>query len=79
MMEQVITDNKFQLRAYDKVELAQLYCPGRTAEAASKTLWRWMKRCKALMEALNACGYDASRHRFLKKEVALIVYHLGEP
>lgn len=72
-------DDGFELRAYDKVELAQLYCPGRTPEAAGKTLWRWMKKCQPLMDALREDGYDSSRHRFLKKEVRLITSFLGEP
>lgn len=72
-------DKKFEIRAYDKIELALLYCPGRTAEAAGKTLWRWMNKCDALMAELEKIGYDVSRHRFLKKEVELIVRHLGEP
>lgn len=69
----------FELRAYDKVELAQLYCPGRTAESASRTLQRWIKQCEALVRDLERIGYNVHRHRFLRKEVELIVRHLGEP
>lgn len=78
-MSKNLEDKKFELRAYDKIELALLYCPGRTAEAAGKTLWRWMKKCDPLMAALAEIGYDMSRHRFMKKEVELIVRYLGEP
>lgn len=72
-------EKKFEIRAYDKVELALLYCPGRTAEAALKTLQRWIKQCEPLVQALCAIGYNPRRHRFLRQEVELIVGNLGEP
>lgn len=72
-------EKKFEIRAYDKVELALLYCPGRTAEAALKTLLRWIKQCGPLIQALCAIGYNPRRHRFLRQEVELIVGNLGEP
>lgn len=72
-------EKKFEIRAYDKVELALLYCPGRTAEAALKTLQRWIKQCEPLVLALCAIGYNPRRHRFLRQEVELIVGNLGEP
>ena len=52
------------MRAYDKVELALLYCPGRSAESALKTLMRWIKQCQPLMQALGGIGYNVRRHRF---------------
>ena len=39
-MKELIEEKKFEMRAYDKVELALLYCPGRSAESALKTLMR---------------------------------------
>ena len=35
-MKELIEEKKFEMRAYDKVELALLYCPGRSAESALK-------------------------------------------
>nr|WP_125040381.1 DUF4248 domain-containing protein [Bacteroides faecalis] len=72
-------EKKFEMRAYDKSELALLYCPGRTAETALKTLVRWMKGCESLMQALDIIGYNPRRHRFLRREVEQIVRYLGEP
>ncbi|HJD75293.1 hypothetical protein GGR06_000098 [Bacteroides reticulotermitis] len=69
----------FEVKAYDKVDLAMLYCPGRSAEAAVKTLMRWIRQCTELMKALDAIGYNSRRHRFLRREVEQIVRHLGEP
>lgn len=78
-MNAVFEEKKFEVKAYDKSELALLYCPGRTAEAALKTLLRWIKQCVPLVEDLGSVGYNSRRHRFLKQEVELIVRHLGEP
>ncbi len=72
-------DLDFVLKAYDKAELAQLYCPGRTEDAALKTLLRWIRQCEPLVEALGEVDYNLRRHRFLRREVELIVQHLGEP
>ena len=55
-MKELIEEKKFEMRAYDKVELALLYCPGRSAESALKTLMRWIKQCQPLMQALGGIG-----------------------
>ncbi len=78
-MKELIEEKNFEMRAYDKVELALLYCPGRSAETALKTLMRWIKQCQPLMQALGGIGYNARRHRFLRQGVEQIVRHLGEP
>nr|WP_303014539.1 DUF4248 domain-containing protein [uncultured Bacteroides sp.] len=72
-------EKNFELRAYDKVELALLYCPGRSEETAMKTLTRWINQCSPLVQALAAVGYNLRRHRFLRQEVEQIVRYLGEP
>ena len=78
-MEELSEEKKFELRAYDKTELALLYCPGRSAETALKTFMRWINRCELLMQALDVIGYSSRRHRFLRQEVEQIVRYLGEP
>lgn len=72
-------EEKFIIRAYDKSELALLYCPGREPTTALQNLYRWMKRNPGLNQALEAAEYNKNRHRFLKKEVEIIVKYLGEP
>ena len=72
-MKELIEEKKFEMRAYDKVELALLYCPGRSAESALKTLMRWIKQCQPLMQALGGIGYNVRRHRFLRQGVEQIV------
>ena len=68
-MEELLEEKKFEMRAYDKAELALLYCPGRSEETALKTMMRWIRQCEPLMEALDAIGYNCRRHRFLRREV----------
>lgn len=78
-MNEMKEEKSFDLRAYDKVELALLYCPGRSEETAMKTLTRWINQCEQLVQALGAIGYNSRRHRFLRQEVEQIVRYLGEP
>ena len=78
-MDKKNDEKSFELRAYDKSELAMLYCPGRSAETALKTLTRWIGQCEQLVQALSAIGYNSRRHRFLRQEVEQIVRYLGEP
>lgn len=72
-------EKSFELRAYDKIELALLYCPGRSEETAMKTMTRWINGCAGLVQALSDLGYNSRRHRFLRQEVEQIVRFLGEP
>lgn len=69
----------FRLKAYTKVELAQLYSPHSQEATALQNLYRWMKRNTSLMEELRVLGYNKYRHSFLKQEVQVIVKYLGEP
>ena len=69
----------FRLKAYTKVELAQLYSPHSQEATALQNLYRWMKRNTSLMEELRGLGYNKYRHSFLKQEVQVIVKYLGEP
>ena len=70
---------EFRLKAYAKVELALLYSPHSQGPTALQNLYRWMMRCRPMMDELNALGYNKYRHSFLKQEVAVIVKYLGEP
>ena len=70
---------EFRLKAYTKVELAQLYSPHSQEATALQNLYRWMKRNTLLMKELQGLGYNKYRHSFLKQEVQVIVKYLGEP
>ena len=55
------------MRLYGRTELAQLYCPELTPDAAWRKLKRWIT------------GYAPSQRSFTPKMVEHIFYYLGEP
>ena len=69
----------FRIKAYTKTDLALLYSPHSGGATALQNLYRWMLRCRPMMDELNSLGYNKYRHSFLKQEVAVIVKYLGEP
>ena len=69
----------FPLHIYRKQELAMIYFPDLSKEAASRNLRRWIEHCSELSKSLQEIGYDKNRKFFLRNEVQLIVYYLGEP
>lgn len=72
--------DEFEIRTYSKKELAFMYFPnaanGRTAV---NMLMRWINRCKALREELDAAGYQPNARYLTPRQVKLIVEMLGEP
>ena len=72
-------EKPFVLRMYRKQELAMMYFPDVSKEAASRNLRRWIGHCDQLHQDLLAIGYDKYRKFFLRNEVKLIVSYLGEP
>lgn len=70
---------RFVCRPYLKVELAQLYAPHSTPQTALQQLYRWIRQHPQLWPELQALGSPRQRHSFLRKEVELIIHHLGEP
>lgn len=78
-MKTTNNEEEFKLRTYKKSELAMMYFPNVSKEAASRNFRRWMTRCSMMMKELDAMGYDKNRQYLLKPEVEVIVKHLGEP
>ena len=70
---------KFEVRCYEKGELAQLYFPYLPKKAAGQKLRRWMQRCALLTKELETISYNLNNRYFSAREVRLIVYYLGEP
>ena len=66
-------------RTFGRTELAQLYSPDLTAEAAWKKLKRWIALNGDLTARLTELGYTPSQRSFTPKMVASIFYYLGEP
>jgi hypothetical protein len=70
----------FEIRSYGKSELAMRYFPkAQTPAGALSNLNFWIRRCTDLSAALRACGMARKAKSYTPKEVALIVYYLGEP
>lgn len=72
-------EDKFVIRCYDKCELARLYFPTLTEDAAVDKLRRWMRNCHSLMEEIEAADFHPKMKMYTGREVRLIVRHLGEP
>lgn len=50
-----------------------------TPAGALSNLNFWIRRCTDLCTALRACGMARKAKSYTPKEVALIIYYLGEP
>ena len=78
-MKEENSESIVPVRAYTKVDLAQLYNPGVGMSTSLQLLRRWIYANKQLMSELSAVGYNRNRHSFLPLEVKLIFKYLGEP
>lgn len=65
---------EFKIKSYGRTELAQLYAPDLTSDAACRKLKRWIKGNPQLRHL-----WRQDVRSFLPSEVALIVNVLGEP
>ena len=52
--------NEFKIRAYGRMELAQLYSPTLTDIAAYRKMKKWISLCPGLLQRLYDLGYKAS-------------------
>lgn len=68
----------FKIRAYGRQELALLYNPDITPEAAYRKLQRWIDYAPGLRERLDMAGSNKGR-TWTPAQVALIVAAIGEP
>ena len=70
---------EFRIRAYGRMELAQLYSPELTDIAAYRKMKKWILRCPGLLQRLYDLGYQPEHRSFTPLEVMVIVDALGEP
>ena len=70
---------EFKIRAYGRMELAQLYSPELTGIAAYRKMNKWIVRCPGLQERLLDLGYQPQRRSYTPLEVRAVVAALGEP
>lgn len=69
----------FEVRQYGRTELAQLYSPNITPEAAWKKLKTWIDFCPGLNQRLRTAGYQPRQRIFTPAQVTMIVEAIGEP
>ena len=69
--------NEFKIRAYGRMELAQLYSPELTDIAAYRKMKKWISLCPGLLQRLYDLGYESKRRSFTPLEVRVI--HLLSP
>ena len=72
-------NDDFRIRSYGKGELALLYLPDVTPNAARRTLNAWINVSPGLSERLHQPGLTASSHYYTPAQVRMIVEALGEP
>ncbi len=72
-------NDEFRIRAYGFYELAQIYNPDITADAAAKRLRNWIRVNKSLSEDLSTYGYSKGNRLLTPLQVRTIVRYIGEP
>lgn len=71
--------DNIEIRAYGRTELAQLYCPTLSSQAAYRKLQSWIDFYPGLRNRLQATGYREHGRTFLPIHVKMIVEAIGEP
>ena len=64
-------EQTFRLRTYKKNELAMMYFPDVSKDAASRNFRRWIRQCPPMQKDLRAIGYDKNCQHLLKAEEAI--------
>lgn len=70
---------EFRVREYGRMELARLYSPDITGDAAWRKLKKWIEICPGLIDSLKSLGYDSAQRTFTPRQVQTIINALGEP
>ena len=70
---------EFKIRAYGRMELAQLYSPDLTGIAAYRKMKKWIALYPGLEQQLYNLGYQPTHRSFTPLEVRAIVDAIGEP
>ncbi len=70
---------RFEIKAYLKSDLAQLYFPCLSAEAALRKLRRWINFNPSLHHELYEGPEGKNDQIFSKRQVAVLVKHLERP
>lgn len=68
----------FEIHAYGFQELAMLYFPNSTPQAASTQLKKWISK-EPLNARLRRAGYAPCQKILTPRQVGIITGHLGDP
>lgn len=68
----------FETHAYGFQELAMLYFPNSTPQAASNQLKKWIRK-EPLCTLLREAGYLPGQKILTPRQVGVITGHLGDP
>lgn len=69
----------FEVRAYLKTELAQMYNPNMSVGAAMRKMRMWIRRNRELYTAFYEGGEGVHDQSYSKRQVRLLVRYLEEP
>jgi len=69
----------FMIRSYSKAELACLYNPTLSVQAARRQLRCWIQLCVPLYRELEALHAAKRAHNYSPLQVQTIVKYLGTP
>lgn len=69
----------FIIKAYLKVELAQMYHPHLPPRYAMSKMRSWIRQCPELHKQLYAMGEGRNDHAYTRRQVKLIVEYLDVP
>lgn len=70
---------EFEIRAYGRTELAQMYLPHLSPGRAWRKLREWLAVAPGLEGRLAALGYTDGQRMWTPRQVEAIVEALGEP
>lgn len=72
-------EGHFEIKPYLKTELAHLYNPNMSVEAAMHKMRMWIRRNKELYAAFYEGGEGVRDQSYSKRQVRLLVKYLEEP
>lgn len=78
-MEEMKNTTRPARKSYGWQELAMLYCPGISADAATKHLRSWIAINPDLRRDLQQAGWKKGNRLLSPRQVEIMFYYLGEP
>ena len=71
--------HKAPAETYTKFQIAMLYFPDQSYEAASRRLRKWIAEDPALLGALKVAGYTPAQRHFTEKQYNILREYIGDP